>query len=168
MPTLKLVVMLVGMYVTRKATSFSIPVQALNLGRMTSSTVLEEEWQCYSWVTGNIWKETDQDLFWPPAWQTWNTNGARYICFCGLHTDSLAEAAAKPRVGNANRRARPVLQGGWLKREAVTSSEAEVENINFSKLAKYMGALWKLFIFRVDVLQYGFLSFFFFFKKKCL
>lgn len=43
MPTLKLVVMLVGMYVTRKATSFSRPVQALNLGRMTSSTVLEEE-----------------------------------------------------------------------------------------------------------------------------
>lgn len=48
-----------------------------------------------------------------------HTNGARCICFCGLHANSLAEAAAKRRVGKwPKRRAHPVLQGGWFKKKS--------------------------------------------------
>lgn len=61
---------------------------------------------------------------------------------CGLHTNSLAEAASKAKSGKlAKRRARSVLQHGWFKRKAPTNREAELESLNFSKLIRYVATL---------------------------
>lgn len=90
-------------------------------------------------------KQTAYDLFWPLAWQTYGIQMEQDcwgFFFCGLHTNSLAEAASKAKSRKlAKRRACSVLQHGWFKRKAATNREAELESLNFSKLIRYVETL---------------------------